>query len=134
MKAIFSNKTINTIVVVALLPYLLAALSSPAHADNKNALKDAIGTTEEKTSEVKTGEIKPADAMTKAPTDNDFKKLDGNSDGKISLKEAVKDRTLATQFDATDVNHDGMIAADEYANYKTAAATKGTDAVVPVTN
>jgi Ca2+-binding EF-hand superfamily protein len=142
MKAIFSNKTINYIVVVALLPYLLAAISAPAFADNKSALKDATGkvdgkqelVTEIKSGEIRAADTKPVEPIAKAPVDADFKKLDGNSDGKISLKEAVKDKTLATQFDMTDANHDGMIAADEFANYKMALSTKGTEAVTPVTN
>lgn len=50
-----------------------------------------------------------------ATADADFKKLDLNSDAKISLKEAVKDKTLATSFDMTDANKDGNITADEYA-------------------
>ncbi len=142
MKAIFANKTINYIVIVSILPYLIAGISTSAHADNKSAVKDAIGVAEVKSNEMKSGdikpaaEVKPADAMTKAPVDPDFKRLDGNADGKLSLKEAVKDKALATQFDATDANHDGMIAADEFANYKTASAVKGTEpsAATPVTN
>jgi hypothetical protein len=142
MKAIFSNKTINYILIVTILPYLIAGLSTSAHADNKSALKDAIGLDDKvKVSEVKTGEIKaadtkPADAMSKAPGDLDFKRLDGNGDGKLSLKEAVKDKALAAQFDTIDVNHDGMIEMDEYANYKSAPTAKTTDpsAATPVTN
>jgi len=53
-----------------------------------------------------------------APVDLDFKKLDVNGDNKISLKEAVKDKALATSFDVTDANKDGSITADEYASYK----------------
>ena len=143
MKAIFSNKTIHYILMVAAFPYVIAGISSSAHAnsladtlaDNSSALKDSIDKnyklTELKTNEIKAAEVKPADAMTKAPADADFKKLDGNGDGKISLKEAVKDKTLATQFDLTDANHDGMLAADEYANYKAASALAP---AVPVTN
>lgn len=70
-----------------------------------------------------------------APADADFKKLDANSDTKISLKEAVKDKTLATGFDATDANKDGNITADEYASYKAAMQMKspaGTPAANPV--
>ena len=62
-------------------------------------------------------ENKAKAVIAKAPTDQDFKALDTNSDGKISLQEAVKDTALATQFNATDVNHDGAITADEYALY-----------------
>lgn len=55
--------------------------------------------------------------IAKAPTDKGFKTLDVDADGKISLKEAVKDRALAEKFNATDVNHDGAITVDEYALY-----------------
>ena len=53
-------------------------------------------------------------------TDTDFKKLDANADGKISLKEAVKDKALANVFDVADADHDGMVSTDEYMNYKSA--------------
>ena len=137
MKAILSNKTVIYIVIVTLLPYLIAGLSTPAHADNRSALKDAISLEDKvKVSEVKTGEIKAAEATSKTPVDPDFKRLDGNGDGKLSLKEAVKDKALAAQFDATDSNHDGMISVDEYANYKTAPTAKAAEpsAGTPVTN
>lgn len=62
-----------------------------------------------------------------APADADFKKLDLNSDSKISLKEAVIDKTLATTFDMTDANKDGNITADEYASYKAAMQIKSPD-------
>lgn len=68
-----------------------------------------------------------------APADADFKKLDANSDAKISLKEAVKDKTLATGFDMTDANKDGNITADEYASYKAATQMKSPD-VAPSAN
>ncbi len=58
------------------------------------------------------------DTGTEMPADADFKNLDVNSDKKISVKEAVKDKTLATHFDMTDMNKDGNIAPDEYASYK----------------
>ena len=156
MKAIFSNKTINYIVAVSLLPYLIAGISSAAHAESKSTAKEIAGIegkikpsnekAAEKVAEVKATDIKAndakmvdakpmdtksIDAASKTPTDPDFKKLDGNSDGKLSLKEAVKDKTLAASFDATDVNHDGMLSADEYANYKTASAIKTTEPVPP---
>ena len=156
MKAIFSNKTINYIVAVSLLPYLIAGISSAAHAESKSTVKEIAGIegkikpsnekAAEKVAEVKATDIKAndakmvdakpmdtksIDAASKTPTDPDFKKLDGNSDGKLSLKEAVKDKTLAASFDATDVNHDGMLSADEYANYKTATAIKTTEPVPP---
>jgi hypothetical protein len=72
-----------------------------------------------------------ADATTKdmkAPADADFTKLDVNADSKVSLKEAVKDKTLASSFDVVDANKDGNIAADEYASYK---AAKSMDSAAP---
>jgi hypothetical protein len=66
-----------------------------------------------------------------APADADFKKLDANSDTKISLKEAVKDKTLATSFDMTDANKDGNITADEYASYKAAMQMKSPEGAPP---
>ena len=130
----FSRKIISPMLAGMVSTLLFAGLSTPAFADSKSATKDAVS--EMKTGDIKQAEAKPADTMTKAPIDADFKRLDGNGDGKLSLKEAVKDKVLATQFDATDMNHDGMIAADEFANYKTASAVKGTEpsAVTPVTN
>lgn len=63
-------------------------------------------------------ETKVKDVTTETPVDADFKKLDVNSDKKISLKEAVKDLSLAKSFDMTDANKDGNITPDEYASYK----------------
>ena len=63
-------------------------------------------------------ESKVKDVVTEAPADAEFKKLDVNSDKKISLKEAVKDVALAKSFDMTDMNKDGNITPDEYASYK----------------
>ncbi len=63
-------------------------------------------------------ETKVKDVATEVPVDADFKKLDVNSDNKISLKEAVKDKALVNSFDMTDMNKDGNITPDEYASYK----------------
>jgi hypothetical protein len=67
------------------------------------------------------------DMATEAPADADFKKLDVNSDHKLSLKEAVKDKSLASNFDATDANKDGSVSAEEYAGYKSAMQAKVLD-------
>ena len=69
-----------------------------------------------------------ADAATKdmkAPADADFTKLDVNADGKVSLKESVKDKSLSSSFDVVDANKDGSIAGDEYASYKAAKSMDG---------
>ncbi|MFM9836512.1 MAG: EF-hand domain-containing protein [Methylophilaceae bacterium] len=129
----FSRKIISPILTGIISTLFMAGLITPAFAETKSVANEG----KIKLAEVKATEAKPADAMTKAPVDADFKRLDGNGDGKLSLKEAVKDRALAMQFDATDVNHDGMIAADEYAAYKATLVSKTTtepSAVTPVTN
>ena len=74
---------------------------------------------------------KAKDLATEAPADADYKKLDVNSDHKISLKEALKDKALAANFDATDANKDGSISAEEYAGYKSAMQAKVLDGTAP---
>lgn len=74
---------------------------------------------------------KTKDTATEAPADADFKKLDVNNDHKISLKEAIKDKALASNFDATDANKDGSISAGEYAGYKAAIQAKILDNAAP---
>ena len=70
-------------------------------------------------------------AATEVPADADFKKLDVNGDHKISLIEAVKDKALASNFDAADANKDGSISAEEYASYKAAIQEKILDGAAP---
>lgn len=128
-----SNSIIRPVTSGVIATFLLVGLSNLAFADNSAALKDAIKT-DIKVAETKNIEMKEADVSIKAPADEDFKKLDANKDSKVSLKEAVKDKTLAAQFDATDANHDGMISTDEFASYKANVALKATDSapVAPV--
>ncbi len=57
-----------------------------------------------------------------ASADPEFAKLDANGNGKISLKEAAKDKGVASVFDAIDANKDGDISAEEHAAYKAASA------------
>jgi len=85
--------------------FFSSGLVAPAFADNKAA------------------DSKKIEAAASKTADADFKKLDANTDGKISLKEAVKDKSLANVFDMTDADHDGMVSADEYVNYKSALST-----------
>lgn len=115
---------------------VLTMVSAPAVAEKLTyepiIIKEAP--LHEKVADAKPSEVRIPEVITKAPVDPDFKKLDANSDGRISLKEAVKDRNLAFQFDATDANHDGMISADEYAGYKASLSAKSTDTATSVTN
>src|SRR3990167_3746215 len=103
-------RPITSSIIAALM---LSGLSVSAMADNKAALKSAIGNNIKIAAETKTTDIKVAKSSA-APANEDFKKLDLNQDGEISLKEAVKDKTLAGIFDAVDANHDGTISADEH--------------------
>lgn len=114
-----TQHAIKPIRQLALAGVVIAMAATSAFADNQAALKDAIGNSN-KVAEVKSTDTK---ATTTAPVaiEAEFKKLDSNNDQKISLKEAVKDKSLAAQFDATDVNHDGLLTTDEFASYKSAA-------------
>ena len=69
--------------------------------------------------------------VVKASTDADFKNMDVNSDKKISLKEAIKDKTLIASFDTTDMNKDGNITPNEYSSYK-ASSMKSLDSLTPI--
>jgi biopolymer transport protein ExbD len=68
------------------------------------------------------------DTGTKASPDEQFRALDANKDGKISLKEAVKDKALTSQFESIDANHDGMISAEEYTSVKGASPSPSAQA------
>ncbi len=65
------------------------------------------------------------------PADPDFAKLDANSNGKISLKEAAKDKSLSSAFDAVDANKDGNITAEEHATFKAAMASSAATPAAP---
>ena len=133
MNLYFSRKIIKPVLTGLVSTIFITGLSTSVFAETKSAANEG----KIKLAEVKSTDAKTADALTKAPTDSDFKRLDSNGDGKLSLKEAVKDKALAAQFDAIDVNHDGMIALDEYAAYKATLVSKGgtePSAVSPVTN
>lgn len=102
MKLNLSNKLTNT-VLTSIAGLLLAVGSSASFSAE--------------TTEI----VKDTKVIAKAPSDTGFKLLDSDSDGKISLKEAVKDPVLAEQFGETDVNKDGAITVEEYAMYASKA-------------
>lgn len=128
-----SNSIIHPVSTSMIALLFMAGVNNLAVADNAAALKDSIKTGT-KVAEAKTTDMKEVDPSAKASSDDDFKKLDANKDGKVSLKEAVKDKSLAGLFDVTDANHDGMVSTDEYANYKAASAVKSTEAAPATTN
>ncbi len=108
LKLHISNPTYKTVAITSLASLFFCGITAQsAIAETKTPTKDMVA---------------------EAPADADFKKLDANGDKKISLKEAVKDKALATSFDVTDMNKDGNITADEYASYK---AAKSMDSSAP---
>lgn len=92
---------------------ILSSLSITAFADNKAALKNAVGSDTKIVAENKIPDIKVAESSTK-PIEDVFKILDVSQDGKISPKEAVKDKVLSSNYDVVDANHDGAVSIDEY--------------------
>jgi hypothetical protein len=137
MHMMFKAHSTNKFLMNLFALSFIACLSTQVVADNKAAYKDAIAkdavinksvNDEKAPSDIKKiAEAKQADTTANAGSDPDFKKLDGNADQKISLKEAVKDKGLAAQFDATDTNHDGLLSADEFTLYKGNLAAKSSD-------
>jgi hypothetical protein len=128
-----SNSIIRPVSTNIIALVFMAGLNNVAMADNATALKDAIKT-DAKVAEARSADMKEMDSLAKAPGEDAFKKLDANKDGKVSLKEAVKEKALAGSFDATDANHDGMVSTDEYVNYKATLAVKSAEPVPATTN
>jgi EF hand len=109
LKSHISNSPFKTVAITSLAALFFCGITTQvAMAETKTPTKAVVA------------EAPAADA--------DFKKLDVNSDAKISLKEAVKDKILATNFDMTDANKDGNISAEEYAGYKAAMQMKSPEA------
>lgn len=110
MKFSFSNKSTNTILTSIAGLLLVVGSSASFAADSKEVVKAEVKDTKTITK-----------VIAKAPSDTGFKALDGDNDGKITLKEAVKDPALVEQFTKTDANKDGAITAEEYAMYSSKA-------------
>ena len=121
--------TFNKATIMLLTGISLASLVIPySMADTR---VNSVKVIELKTNEAKANAKENVSVIVaEAPVDNDFKKLDVNSDKKISLKEAVKDKTLVASFDMTDINKDGNITPDEYSTYK-ASKMKNQDSSAP---
>lgn len=112
-----SNTITHPITTSVIAAFVFSVLSVSAMADNKAALESAVGN-------IKVAESSAAAPAAAIPADEDFKKLDQNQDGKVSLKEAVKDKLLSGNFDLVDANHDGAISTDEHAAYKVSTSAK----------
>ncbi|HEY0563159.1 MAG TPA: EF-hand domain-containing protein [Methylophilus sp.] len=119
----FNFTTTSKLIMNGVAIAMLAIATPNAMADNKAALKDAIGGSVN-VAEAKAVEAKPINPTSMVTPDVEFKKLDSNSDQKISQKEAIKDKSLSTQFDISDMNHDGALSLDEYVTFKTNVASQ----------
>ncbi|MBF4987872.1 BON domain-containing protein [Methylophilus sp. 14] len=53
-----------------------------------------------------------------APYAQAFKALDSDGNGKLSKKEATKDKDIKNAFSKADKNHNGSLDQDEFAAYK----------------
>jgi len=103
MKSNLPNNSMRLMVAGSVALLFTSGFATPAFAESKLA--------DQKKSD------QAAIKVIGAETGTGFKQLDTNGDKNISLKEAVKDKTLVNVFDATDIDHDGMISTDEYDNY-----------------
>ncbi len=102
MKLNVSNKLTNTMLTSIAGVLLVVGTNASFAVESKEVVKGTKAITK---------------VLAKAPSDTGFKALDGDSDGKISLKEAIKNPALAEQFNKTDINKDGAITVDEYAMF-----------------
>ena len=109
MKSNLSNNSMRLMTAGSVALLISSVLIPPAFAEGKLA------------DQKKLDQVVAKAAGTE--TVSEFKLLDTNGDKNISLKEAVKDKALASVFDVTDIDHDGMISTDEYANYKATLAS-----------
>ena len=62
--------------------------------------------------------------LNQSPLEAEFKKLDVNHDDKLSSEEIARDKDFAGNFERADTNGDGVLVADEYGNFKSAAQQK----------
>lgn len=68
------------------------------------------------------------DTVNQKPLSAEFKRLDLNSDNKLTQEEVLKDKDVGEHFAQADVNKDGFLNADEYANYKSSVQQKRVEA------
>lgn len=65
-----------------------------------------------------------ADNLNQSPLETEFRKLDLNHDDRLSSEEVARDKDFAGNFARADTNGDGVLIADEYGNFKSAAQQK----------
>ncbi len=64
------------------------------------------------------------DEMLLSPLAKEFKALDNNRDDKLTRDEVKTDKDIALNFGKADSNSDGVLALDEYENYKSVQQQK----------
>lgn len=64
------------------------------------------------------------EALNQSPLEMEFKRLDINHDDRLSREELARDKDFAGNFERADTNSDGVLVADEYGNFKSAAQQK----------
>ncbi|MDX1915096.1 MAG: hypothetical protein SFU55_05890 [Methylophilus sp.] len=125
-----SATVIKPLVIGTLLLAVFSGASEHALADNREALKDAIGHS------ANVVEVKPvpksAPTIDYALMSTEFDQLDDNHDEKISFREAVRNKIFSKEFINADVDHDSMVSQDEFAYYRTKLASKSFDGVKTV--
>ena len=65
-----------------------------------------------------------ADNLNQSPLETEFRKLDLNHDDRLSSEEVARDKDFTGNFARADTNGDGVLIADEYGNFKSAAQQK----------
>ena len=58
------------------------------------------------------------DDRVETPLYSEFKKLDRNDDGKLTRKEGMRDKDVASHFAKADTDKNGSLSASEYGDYK----------------
>jgi hyperosmotically inducible periplasmic protein len=64
------------------------------------------------------------ETVNQKPLSAEFKKLDANSDKKLTPTEASNDKDVGPHFDMADIDKDGVLSNDEYADFKSSVQQK----------
>jgi hypothetical protein len=129
MRVSINSVATRLLIIGTLAVAVFTGFHKMAHADNSAALHDAIGYN----AVVNPSSIKLALQTKEAVLDAEFKKFDLNNDEKISFREAVKNKIFSKQFVDADINQDGGVSKNEYAEYKTRLTSNTVDGVETAT-
>jgi hypothetical protein len=126
-----SNSPLSgTLIFSTIVMSLCIVYSSPTLADNKAALKDAIGFSS-KVADArpiqKVDIVKPIATNLIPALEKEFEQLDDDKNEKLTLLEAAKDQNLVKEFNVIDINHDRLLSTDEFTYYKTVVASTKTN-------